>query len=366
MKFISIIMVIGALSLAGFQPLSQYWTLRQAEDLIASGEYQRARPLISSLLEATPAHYHKQAQVICGTLAVAESKAMTDGQTPPDYAAGARVLRGQSTTCHDYTDPETEERLLSIGERHLMHATDLCTARTFRKSHRQFQAIIAIGYPHDIHKASFEESGHCWIAQARADGAKSHWDLAFTALSKAQASGSERVRREALDAVELMLPQELSFWMDRAQYVKALEMLTVRRNAFAAPEIKNTLWVTSEKQFEQRTFGFVLARGCRGTAQEGLRTLEIKPEEAPSKSKKSIKNVTVKNATKKALSVVMAGPEKTEFTLKAKGRTQISLTAGEYVAGFYAPRECGVKAKKAKWTVNPYTDHTFEIVMGDA
>lgn len=120
-----------------------------------------------------------------------------------------------------------------------------------------------------------------------------------------------------------------------------------------------------ESRVDLSVFGRVLAQPCTTKAKEKPRGTQSLPVMAVSAQPADTTdgNLTLHNNTGRDLQALLRGPEDRELRLKPGEQQSVSLKAGEYVAGLFAPGECRMYPLHETWQVDDFVRTAMELRM---
>lgn len=344
-------------------PACQYRALRNGREAAARRDYETAQSWVFSLLQEKPNFFAEQARALCGQISIQQAEALLAGHDP-DFAAAARVLRGQTERCQGYAHVDTQSVLEKVASRHLDYATTRCQQQKYDDALRHFQAIATLAYPEQVLQEASQETAWCRLTLAK-NLAKHQWFAeAMEQVVRAMESGNGTIRTAALREVPLLVEQEVAYWLDQRQYIRAFAVLDERKQRFA--EEPEAAWVFPrlEGQLEMQVFGVLLAQPCGARA---ARRSESNPVPAVAVSTRqggvADTNLTVRNTIASPLRVLLRGPKDDELRLKPRGQKSLQLEPGQYLVGIYSPGRCEVKPKHTVWKIEPFVHHTIDVLL---
>jgi len=344
-------------------PACQYRALRKATAAAAQRDYETAQSWVFALLQEKPAFFAEQAKALCGQISIQQAEAFLAGHDP-DFAAAARVLRGQTERCQGYAHVDTQAVLERVASRHLDYATTRCQQQKYDDALRHFQVIATLAYPERVLQEASQETAWCRLTLGEHLAKRQWFAEAMEQVVRAMESGNGTIRTAALRQVPFLVEQEVNYWLDQRQYIRAFAVLDERKQRFAEePEVA---WVFPrlEAQLEMQVFGVLLAQPCVERASRRSES-NAAPATTVSMQQRGVAdtNLTVRNTIPSPLQVLLRGPKDDELRLKPREQKSLGLEPGQYLVGIFSPGRCEVKPRHTVWTIEPFVHHTIDVLL---
>lgn len=345
-------------------PGCQHLALQRASNALQQGETDKAWTILKPRLHDRPMFFGDRAKALCGQVTLQQARNLA-AEPRFDFGGAVRLLTDLTERCQGYEEKGVEPLLEELATSHLARATKTCGEQDFSAALQAFQEIDTLAYPEKFRAEAKNEAAWCRLDYAKVLTEKELFEEALGELNRVLESGNTAARKVALGQILPLVEEEISFWLDRVQYVKAFETFNQRRHSFEnEPEI-TVFFSRLESQLQLRVFGVVLTQQCRDTPTKPQRkkSVAVGPVDFQPSGGLTEANLRVANSTTVGLRVLLrSSAEQSDLQVKAKEKKQLSLEPAAYVVGVFAPGNCLVKPTQAVWKIDPLTRLNVEIV----